>query len=173
VRPALKNGGIALLIVGLVGARLYRGHGAARVTAPAPAANAVVQPAPTDTHSVVSAVPATALQVLPPPTIPDTLDESSLMTELRRVQDSDPELALALARDGNQRFPNSEQAPERAASMVHSLTALGRASEGRAVAEDMVNRYPDSTWVRQIEQYTGAHRHRSVRTNAAGQLEYY
>jgi hypothetical protein len=94
------------------------------------------------------------------------------MTELRRIQSSDPDLALALARDGNQRFPDSSDAPERAAIIVHALTALGRNAEGRGVAEDMVNRYPDSTWVREIEQFTGAHRHRNVHTNADGQLEY-
>ena len=102
---------------------------------------------------------------------------NQLAPQQRRLDQAHEALAQIgrdlVARDGNQRFPDSEQAPERAASMVHSLTALGRASEGRAVAEDMVNRYPDSVWVRQIEQYTGAHRHRSVRTNAAGQLEFY
>lgn len=95
------------------------------------------------------------------------------MVELRRVKDADPELALALARDGNQRFPASPDAPERATISIYALTALGRSSEGRRLAEDMVNRYPDSKWVREVEQFTGAHRHRNIRTNDAGQLEYY
>ena len=37
----------------------------------------------------------------------------------------------------------------------------------------MVNHYPDSSWVREIEGFTGAHRHRNIRVNDAGQLEYY
>ncbi|MEO8904305.1 MAG: hypothetical protein ABI488_18225 [Polyangiaceae bacterium] len=171
MRTALRNSGIALLVLGVLGARLYGVYGAAH--APAEESAAPQPSPPAAAQSPGSTVPVATVQALPPPSIPATLDESALMAELRSVQDSDPELALALARDGNQRFPDSAQAPERAASMVHSLTALGRASAGRAVAEDMVNHYPDSTWVRQIEQYTGAHRHRNVRTNAAGQLEYY
>lgn len=169
---------MALLLLGVLGARLYSSYGAAHVAARRAAIDGTAPPPPpppaqAEAESAASSVPAATAQALPPPAIPATLDENALMTELRSVQGSDPELALALARDGNQRFPDSDQAPERAASMVHSLTALGRASEGRAVAEDMVNRYPDSTWVRQIEQFTGAHRHRNVRTNAAGQLEFY
>jgi len=46
-------------------------------------------------------------------------------------------------------------------------------SEGRAEAEYMVNHYPDSSWVRDIEGFTCAHRHRNIRVNDAGQLEYY
>jgi hypothetical protein len=169
----LRNSGVALLLLGVLGARLYRSYGAAHVAAPSAAVESAAPPAQTVAQNAASTVPVATVQALPPPAVPATLDEGALMTELRSIQDSDPELALALARDGNQRFPDSDQAPERAASMVHSLTALGRASEGRAVAEDMVNRYPDSIWVRQIEQYTGAHRHRNARTNAAGQLEFY
>jgi hypothetical protein len=109
----------------------------------------------------------------PPPTVPALLDEQALMSELRRAKSTDPALSLSLARDGNRRFPSSVDAPERASAIVHALSALGRTSEGRGEAEDMVNRYPDSEWVREVERFTGAHRHRNVRTNAAGQLEYY
>lgn len=95
------------------------------------------------------------------------------MAELRRAKDRDPELTLALARDGNRRFPMSNDAAERAAAIVYALAALDRGNEGRGEAEDMVNRYPDSDWVRAVERFSGAHRHRNVRTNDAGQLEYY
>lgn len=105
--------------------------------------------------------------------MPALLDEEALMSELRRAKDSDPELSLSLARDGNRRFAESTHAPERASTIVHALSALGRSSEGRGEAEDLVNRYPDSEWVREVEHFTGAHRHRNLRTNAAGQLEYY
>jgi hypothetical protein len=37
----------------------------------------------------------------------------------------------------------------------------------------MVNHYPDSAWVRDVEVFTGAHRHRSIRLNDEGGLEYY
>jgi hypothetical protein len=105
--------------------------------------------------------------------VPPLLDEVTLMGELRRARDSDPELCLSLARDGNRRFSESADAPERASVIVHALSTLGRTSEARGEGEDLVNRYPDSEWVREVERFTGAHRHRNVRTNAAGQLEYY
>ena len=100
-------------------------------------------------------------------------DEGSLMSELRAVKDRDPKRALELARAGNQRFPNGAEAAERASIAIHALTALGFTSEARGEAEDMVNRYPDGPWVREIEQFTGAHRHRNARVNAEGKLEFY
>jgi len=109
----------------------------------------------------------------PSPIVPALLEEEALMIELRRAKDSDPELSLSLARDDNRRFPESVDAPERASIIVHALSTLGRTSEGRGEAEDMVNRYPDSDWVREVERFTGAHRHRNMRTNAVGELEYY
>jgi hypothetical protein len=158
---ALAVGG-ALLHRATVGAR--DAEPAAPLALPAPASRVA------DNATTLAVLPARAL---PPPTIPQTLDENSLMVELRRVKESDPELALALARDGNERFPASPDAAERATISIYALTALGRSSEGRGLAEDMVNRYPDSKWVREVEQFTGAHRHRNIRTNDAGQLEYY
>jgi hypothetical protein len=32
----------------------------------------------------------------------------------------------------------------------------------------MVKHYPDADWVREIERFTGAHRHRNIRANSAG-----
>jgi hypothetical protein len=37
----------------------------------------------------------------------------------------------------------------------------------------MVNHYPDSDWVREIEGFTGAHRHRNLRLNDAGEVVSY
>jgi hypothetical protein len=95
------------------------------------------------------------------------------MARLREVAGRDPTLAVALAREGNRRFGKSADAPERTAILIHALADLGRAMEARGEAESMVNDYPDSPWVREIERFTGAHRHRNVRVNDAGALEYY
>ncbi len=100
-------------------------------------------------------------------------DETQLMAQLRRVKGTNPELAIQLARDGNRRFPNSADAPERTSILIHVLSGLNRPSEARGEAEDMVNRYPDSAWVHEIEAFTGAHRHRNARVNDAGELEYF
>jgi hypothetical protein len=37
----------------------------------------------------------------------------------------------------------------------------------------MVNRYPESAWVAEVEQFTGAHRHRNLRMGDDGGLETY
>ena len=82
-------------------------------------------------------------------------------------------LAIQLARDGNRRFPDSANAPERHAIMIHALADNEQRNEARGEAELMVNHYPDSHWVQEIESFTGAHRHRNIRINDAGELEYY
>lgn len=100
------------------------------------------------------------------------LGEAVLMARLRDVAGSDPSAAVELAREGNRRFPDSADAPERTSILVHALAALDCPSEARGAAEGMVNHYPDSPWVREIEAFTGAHRHRNLRLNDAGQIEY-
>ncbi|MCL2448452.1 MAG: hypothetical protein FWD17_05845, partial [Polyangiaceae bacterium] len=107
------------------------------------------------------------------PAAPPPLGEAALMARLRQIKGSDPELAARLAREGNERFPDSADAPERASILVHALADLGRSSEARGAAEGMVNRYPDSDWVREVERFTGAHRHRNLRVNADGVIESY
>ena len=94
------------------------------------------------------------------------------MERLRGLREQDHRAAIALARDGNRRFPDSPDAPERTAILIHLLAAEGQASEARGEAEAMVNHYPDSSWVKEIEQFTGAHRHRNVRVTDAGTIEY-
>jgi len=118
-----------------------------------------------------SPTPAQTLAL--PSTTKVPLDELQLMAQLRRVKDANPDLAIQLAREGNRRFPDSADAPERTSILIHSLSNLNRSSEARGEAEEMVNHYPDSSWVREIEQFTGAHRHRNIRVNSAGELEYY
>jgi hypothetical protein len=122
------------------------------------------------------AAPATArvLSNTAPPRAPlpapPELDEEGLMRFLRSAREGDLGLAVELAREGNRRFPGSPSAPERASILIHALAELGRASEARGEAEDMVNRYPDTDWVREIERFTGAHRHRNYRVDDQGRL---
>jgi hypothetical protein len=101
------------------------------------------------------------------------LDEARLMARLRIAAGSDPALAVQLAREGNHRFADSRDAPERTSILIHALAGQDHSMEARGEAEAMVNHYPDSEWVREIERFTGAHRHRNVRVNDAGVLEYY
>jgi hypothetical protein len=98
--------------------------------------------------------------------------EAALMDELRKFKDADPEFAIERAREGNRRFPESADAPERSSILIHALAAAGRSAEARGEAETMVNHYPDSEWVREVERFTGAHRHRNAHLAANGQLAF-
>lgn len=128
--------------------------------------------------------PVPAAKPRPPALVPPTapvpssapaglLNEPQLMVRLRSIKDSNPAVAIDLARDGNRRFPDSADAPERHSILIHALANAERRSEARGEAEQMVNHYPDSDWVREIEGFTGAHRHRNIRVNDAGDLVYY
>lgn len=149
----------------------------------APAAAPSVAAAPDDTstpapepaastEAPVASGAAPAETTAPTPTA-SAFDEGELMRVLRSARGNDPGLAVELAREGNRRFPTSPDAPERASILIHALTDQGHASEARGEAEDMVNRYPDSAWVHEIERFTGAHRHRNVRVDDQGHLVFY
>lgn len=112
------------------------------------------------------AAPVQVAEIEPAP----ALDEAQLMEDLRHARTS--VIAIRLAREGNRLFPDSDFAAERASILIHSLADSEQRSEARGEAEYMVNHYPDSAWVREIEQFTGAHRHRNARLNEAGVLEF-
>jgi hypothetical protein len=133
------------------------------VPAPPPAPAAAAQNAPPDAAPPSARVEATVAR----------MNEAVLMAHLREVARTDSAQAIEIARAGNKRFPDSPDAPERTSILIHALITQDKLSEGRAEAEYMVNHYPDSKWVREIEGFTGAHRHRNIRVNDAGQLEYY
>ncbi len=118
------------------------------------------------------AEPARSAASVAPPAPPSAMDEPSLMALLRSASGNDPALAVELAREGNRRFPDSADAPERASILIHALAELGESSAARGEAETMVNHYPDSRWVRDIELFTGAHRHRNVVLDDQGRLKF-
>ncbi|MGK3989523.1 hypothetical protein WME99_41130 [Sorangium sp. So ce136] len=84
---------------------------------------------------------------------PAPADEPSLMARLRALGDSDPALALELARQGNQLFPGSPDAAERAAVAVKSLVLQGHMAEARSEAQAMVDRYPHTPWALSIQRH--------------------
>lgn len=133
-----------------------------RVPAPSPAAH---PPGPEQSPSTKAPPPPAGSEAARP------LSESVLMARLRSVAGSDYPLAVELARAGNRRFPDSAEAPERASILIHALAAQGMAKEARGEAEYAVNHYPDSQWVRAIEGFTGAHRHRNLVLTDGGQIQ--
>ena len=100
-----------------------------------------------------------------------TLKESVLMARLRSAAGSNYPLAVELARAGNRRFPDSPDAPERTSILIHALAAQGMSRDARGEAEFAVNHYPDSSWVREIEGFTGAHRHRNLILTDGGVIQ--
>jgi hypothetical protein len=109
---------------------------------------AAPSPAPSSSFSTPSAepLPTAALAPASSSAAPAPLDERSLMTTLRELRGSDPERTLALARDGNQRFPNSPDVAERSWVIVKSLSDLGRHDEARAEGRILLERFRDTRW---------------------------
>lgn len=159
-----------------IGVLLWRAQSAEVTSTQAPEVRGVSPPTPAAPQPApVAVVDAAMAPAVVPPTHPiaatsTKLSEAQLMTRLRGLKDRDPTAAIELAREGNRRFPDTTEAAERASILVHALSALGRPSEARGEAEDMVNHYPDNHWVREVEGFMGAHRHRNVRVNDAGEL---
>ena len=169
--PLIVGGIFAVLVVG---AALWRARSSPGPHRPVEQEPESAPPAPAPPPAPQ---PAAARRVRPDAGISRAdlaaLDEARLMARLREVAPREPALAVTLAREGNRRFPGSADAPERTSILIHALATLGRSSEARGEAEQMVNGYPDSDWVREIERFTGAHRHRSVRLNDAGVIEFH
>lgn len=117
------------------------------------------EPAP----QVAESTTASASPPPPEPAVEPSLDEATLLAELRPLVDVAPARAYELAKQGLKQFPNSPNAPEMAALAVKSLARQGKRSEARGEAETMVNQYPDSPWARDVERHTGAHPHRDQR----------
>jgi hypothetical protein len=176
---AIAIGALALAIA----IALWHGLSAEQTSAGKQAATApAAEPAAPSPSPVPPPAPAAAAQNAPPDAAPPSarveatvarMNEAVLMAHLREVARTDSAQAIEIARAGNKRFPDSPDAPERTSILIHALITQDKLSEGRAEAEYMVNHYPDSKWVREIEGFTGAHRHRNIRVNDAGQLEYY
>jgi hypothetical protein len=83
----------------------------------------------------------------------DALGEAELMQQLREMRQSDPELSLRLAREGNERFPGSPEAAERASIVVKSLMRTGKAEEATAEARAMVAKYPGTSWALDVKRH--------------------
>lgn len=135
-----------------------------------PSAPETSAPAPVPAADAAPSLPSPARRGRPALTAAQvaTLDEAVLMARLRELSATDSAQAVELARAGNRRFPDSADAPERTSILIHALANLGRVREARGEAEQMVNHYPDSDWVREIEGYSGAHRHRNLHVDDSG-----
>lgn len=123
-----------------------------------PAPSDTTEPEPT--HVVAARVPSPAVSAPVPATAPGAdapVTEAAFAATMHGLERADPARALALARQGLTKWPQSERAAEFAATEVKCLYLLGRPSEGRGAAEAMVNKYTNSQWALEVERETGAH----------------
>jgi hypothetical protein len=96
---------------------------------------------------------------LPAPPNPDKAatapprGEAALMAQLRDLSGSDPELSLRLAREGNRRFKDSPDEPERWWYVVRSLMNLSRPDEARGEARALIDKYPTSDWAQDVRRH--------------------
>jgi len=116
-------------------------HAAAEPRVPDPAPISATAPAPEPVRLRLPAAP------------PAAVTEPALMSAIRELGAADPARALALAREGNRRFPNSADAAERTWTICKSLAALGRSSEAQHEARQMVQQYPDTTWAGDVRRH--------------------
>lgn len=108
----------------------------------APARAATTQPSATTAGATV------------PDASPPVLDEAALMTELRSLRAVAPEQALALARRGNEAFPNGKDGAERGWIIVRCLDDLRRFHDAQAEARAMREQYPGTSWTEDVERHT-------------------
>jgi len=131
--------------VGLIGLRKKPALTLKTHESAAPAALASVTAAPARLSPSLEATPLVSAAAAPSAT-PLGPDERTLMTTLRDLRGSDPSLTLKLAREGNQRFPNSPDVAERSWVIVKSLSDLGRHDEARVEGRILVERYRETRW---------------------------
>jgi hypothetical protein len=80
-------------------------------------------------------------------------DEASLMARIHELGSSDPELSLLLAREGNERYPNSPDAVKRMWVIVKALSELGRSEEARREALIMVQKHPNNNLTGDVRRH--------------------
>lgn len=80
------------------------------------------------------------------------------MDELRGVDlFADPAAALRLAREGEARFPEGPEAPERKWYEARALVELQRIEEAVQVARTLVERYPEAEWTADVKRHLLSH----------------
>jgi hypothetical protein len=80
-------------------------------------------------------------------------DEAAIMAKLHEVKLSNPPLSLRLAREGNQRFPDSPDAPERAWFEARALVDMQRFDEAQELARAMGKLYPGTHWTEDVQRH--------------------
>ncbi|HOU93138.1 MAG TPA: hypothetical protein PLU22_18930 [Polyangiaceae bacterium] len=156
MRAVTKISAVALVAAAALAAYALWGRSAAPPRPTGRVARAVAAPEAERPPPVPCAArPAPVARPASAPTVAadELADEDVLMARLRQLWPTEPEAALALARAGEERHPDSPAAPERAWVGIRSLEALGRFHEARDEARRMVAAYPASSWSADVERH--------------------
>jgi hypothetical protein len=119
----------------------------AAAAAPGPIADSIPVAAPAPASAGASA----ALSVAPPA----TASEEELMDRLRADVDADPRTAVALAEDGERRFPSGRSGDERALLKMRALVHMDQIVVAREAAGRFFEQYPESPYGRLVFKLTG------------------
>lgn len=85
------------------------------------------------------------------------VDEESLLEQLRLLALTNPTLSLELARTGDEHFPDGPTAVERSWFEARALVELGRFEEARRLAQQMVERYPNTHFAQDVQRHLLSH----------------
>ena len=86
-----------------------------------------------------------------------TLNEATLMQEIRQSATQNPASALALVEEGERRFSESTSSEERSALAIRALINLQRIGAARGRAAIFLQRYPNGPYSNEVAAKTGMH----------------
>ncbi|HET9953806.1 MAG TPA: hypothetical protein VFQ61_04865, partial [Polyangiaceae bacterium] len=87
----------------------------------------------------------------------DTLSgETQLLNEAHRALSTDPNRALAIAREHAKRYPRGQLAAERELILVQALVKLGRRREAEAKGRGLRKAAPNSIYEERLDKVLGA-----------------
>lgn len=160
-RAAIVGGVAAATVAVLLLAA--RGPRSAREEAPRAPPTRGAGPAPTPQPSLArasgertSGAPAGSAAAAAPAGAPRHA-ETALTEEVRALVDTDPAAAVAIAEEGERRFPDGALADERSYLKMRALVHLGRIGLARGEAEVFFERFPGSSFGEDAFRLTGVH----------------
>lgn len=99
----------------------------------------------------------------PPPVAPapsaaaPASDEAAGLAEIESLLTTDPERALALVREQNEKYPGGELHDDRDYAGVRAWVNLGKIAKARDMSTEFYLAHPKSPLVQRVHQLTGMH----------------
>jgi hypothetical protein len=84
-------------------------------------------------------------------------EETALMEGIRKAVKTDPQTAVKLADEGEQRFPDSPLREERESLAIDALINLQKMGSARGRADFFLRRYPSGKFAAHVGNMTGVH----------------